>query len=256
MKIGLLSICLLTLVSSCEEIENLEKRSLGLAGEKTKVLAHRGSGLNSQLFRENTLDGIKFGLQQLEGVEVDIAISKEGGLWLSHDSKINALDIAFIKASDKEISQIKDETGKAYYDSLEDVLAYMAKNQPTKYISLDVKYPDEILSFDTFKSVAKTLEKLTKKYNLKNRMSVQSDFLYFLRRVKEESSTIETYYMCYGNFDKGIRKAYDNHLTGLSFDHKRVDELIGSDVDLAHSLGIKVLVYSVEDEDINEVHGF
>ncbi|MFT4733993.1 MAG: glycerophosphoryl diester phosphodiesterase [Algoriphagus sp.] len=256
LKNSLMSACVAYVVSSCTKIEHLDPRESSLGEQVTKVLAHRGAGLNSPVFRENTLEGIKYGLQKLEGVEVDIAISEDGGLWLSHDSEILTLNKAFIKARSHEIEEIKDEDGLPYYDSLEDVLAYMAKNEPTKYISLDVKYPSKILSFDTYKSVAKTLAELTEIYNFENRISVQSGFLYFLNKVGEESSEIETYYMSYGNFDKGVIKAYDNHLTGLSFDHKRVDELTEEGVDHAHSLGIKVLVYSVDDVYINEVYGF
>ncbi|WP_162628047.1 glycerophosphodiester phosphodiesterase [Arcticibacterium luteifluviistationis] len=243
------------MISSCKDIWRLEPRESDLGEERTKVLGHRGAGYNSLLFRENTSEGIEYALDRLGGVEVDIAISKDGGLWLSHDDNVWLLDKPFIDATDEEIADVRDENGQVYYDKLEDILVRMVIKYPSKHISLDVKNPKELFKSETFSSVAKKLADFTDSYNFEGKISVQSDSLSFLKMVREESSGIETYYLTWGDFDQGIKRTYENYLTGISFDHDRKDDLTKSMVDLAHSLNLKVLVYSIEDSFIDEVYG-
>lgn len=232
-------------------MEYFSPRDVTLAN--TIVLAHKASG-NSSTLRENTLEAVAYSFDHLDGVEVDIAISKDYGLWLTHDSKVKAIDKYFINVKDEEISDIKDDNGAQYYNRLEEVFKYMIDLNQDKYISLDVKYPFELITTKTFKKVAEKIGALVKEYNLQNKVFIESNSLFFLKEIKRQKQGMGTYFMCWGNYEKGVGEVYQNQLTGISFDYGRDDELVTESVDLAHELGVKVLVYTINDDEIKPVY--
>ena len=243
----ILSFCFL----ACQRIEYFEPQAATF--EETKVLAHAASG-NSNEFQRNTIEAVKYGLKNLDGIEIDIAISKDNGLWLSHDDKVLALDKQFINVSDSELEEIKDSLGNPYYDKLEDVLKYMSDSVQDKTISLDIKYPVTINPNAVLADAAERIVALVEHYGLQNNVVVESGSALFLKKIRKDNPLIGTYIMSYGNYESGIADAYEYGFTGISFNYNRDDELVKESVELAHELGIKILVYTINNEDISIVH--
>ena len=52
---------------------------------------HRGNGFNTD-FVQNTLPAAEYGLSVLDGIELDIQLSKDGTLWLDHDNEVHDCD--------------------------------------------------------------------------------------------------------------------------------------------------------------------
>ena len=242
---------LLPLIYSCNRIDYLTPNEISI--EKTVVLAHRASG-DTPGYQRNSLKAAIYGFTTLDGIEVDVAISKDHGLWLTHDSKVKSIDKYFINVPDEDIANIKDDHGNPYYDKLEDVLAYMETTKDDNFISLDVKYPFEIITNKTHKVVAKKISDMVNQYHLQGHVYIESNSIGFLKKIKNENNQLDTYYMCFGNYEKGVNTASQNKFTGISFAYGRDDELISESVELAHQLGVKVLVYTVNDAMINEVY--
>src|SRR5687767_4514190 len=69
------------LTSACRKINYFPDREINI--EAPKLVAHRG-GRNAD-FRENTMTGIKAALRHMDGIEVDVQISKDESIWLSHN---------------------------------------------------------------------------------------------------------------------------------------------------------------------------
>ncbi len=77
-QIYIIFLAILLLYSgSCEKISYLPDNPF--SGIPTKVLMHRGNGFNDNLL-PNTLAAAEFGLSVLDGVELDIQLSKDGTL--------------------------------------------------------------------------------------------------------------------------------------------------------------------------------
>ena len=221
---------------------------------ETKVLVHRASGASA--LRENTVEAATHTIGYLDGIEVDVVISKDGGLWLSHEAKVHDLDKYFINVADEEIGSVLDSAGDRYYDSLEEVLAFMADQPSEKHISLDVKKPFSLINVTTYKNAALKIMDLVEKYDLGNRVMVESSVVGFLSQFNPdgefEQDSINTYYMCYGDFDRGLAVSFQNDLSGISFHYGRSDEMTAEKVELAHSLGRKVLIYTINGDNIPE----
>jgi len=246
------SVILLAGLSTCGRMVEFEPQTI--AFEKTIVLGHGASG-NFPDFRRNTLKASILGLDSLNGIEVDISISKDNGLWLTKDNKVRSIDKYFIDASDATIAGIKDENDSPYYQKLEDVMQHMSGLAEEKTISLDVKRPNVLFANSIYSDVANKINSLIIEFGLEGRVLVESSSVEFLENISEQKALIESYFLCYGNYEKGIATAYQNGLTGISFDYGRDDELTQESTALAHELGLKVLVYTINDDEIKPVLG-
>lgn len=109
--------------------------------EKTIVLAHR-VGRNDTL-RENVLESCVFALSQVDGIEVDVQISKDYSIWLSHSPIVEGCNqslTCFLDTYDKDIENISTCNGKDIsYTKLEQVFQYMSQNHIAKPIAIDLK---------------------------------------------------------------------------------------------------------------------
>lgn len=243
--------CIAIFLGSCSRIEYIQPDD-AIPLSSPLVLAHGATGNSDH--KKNSLEGVKYGLSILDGVEIDIVMSKNGTLWLSHDTEVKTLDKNFIKAADSEITKVLDDDNLPYYDKLEDVLEYISDSSQTSFISLDYKYSVGTFTGGHFKSSATKINELVSAYNLNNQVAVECDMLFFLSQIHELNPEIETYYLCLGNFEKGIAKSHDRDLTGISFDYGREDSLTTESISLAHELGLKVLTYTINDDEIKTVH--
>jgi glycerophosphoryl diester phosphodiesterase len=239
------------LLLSCEKVEYFEPQEIAI--NKPIILAHAATGYSTDI-GNNTLEGAIYGLNILDGIEVDVAISKDGGLWITHDSKVKSLDKYFINVTDNDIAGITDGNNDPYYDKLEDVLKYMSDSANDKTISLDIKYPFALFTNSIFSDAAIQISNMVLEYGLMGNVVVESNSVGFLTKVSKQEGEIGTYYICFGNYEKGIANAYQNDLTGISFDYDKSDEIIGPKIELAHELGLRVLLYPINDDKINKVY--
>ncbi len=193
----------------------------------TKYLGHRGSGSDSwndkdsSLPQENTYEAIVLGSQKLDGAEMDIQMSKDGTIWLWHDDKINNTlpqsDLSLPCLSDAEVLSLLP-SGKTI-NKLELVLQWLS-NTPNKKFSLDVKgYFTSCSTLNLvsyFDRMTDSLTKMLTKYNLMDRVIVETDYQDFLDLMKVKSPKVETYLLAYSNLDAAITTVLNKGYNGVS----------------------------------------
>src|SRR5580765_1111475 len=117
-----LLISVLTTFFSCEKINYYPDDPV--IYDHTIVLSHHG--VKTSEHRENTFEACVNALNDYEGLEVDIQMSKDHTIWLSHLSDAQFCDgssSCFIETSDEEIESITTCSGVDIgYTKLEDVL--------------------------------------------------------------------------------------------------------------------------------------
>ncbi|MBK7028015.1 MAG: hypothetical protein IPH45_01855 [Bacteroidales bacterium] len=132
-------ILFILLFQGCEKVVYYPDKSISIL--PTRILAHRGGG-NAQ-FRDNTIEGIKNALRLKDGIEVDVQLSKDGSIWLSHSSMVKACNQTldcFAETLDSDIQLITTCNGQDIsYTQLEEVFSFMQDSFPEKQISLDLK---------------------------------------------------------------------------------------------------------------------
>jgi len=228
---------------ACEKINYFEDREA--ISPSTRILLHKGKGVHPD-FQPNSLEGVKYGLAHFDGIEVDISVSKEGTVWLSHNNHMkdkngNEIEL-FSKTSDKTIMSIRNEETGYHYDKLEAILKYMSENRSDKFISIDTKRPQLLFTRNEYKAIADAIKRFTKKFdNLKGCILIESDCCYFLDLLKDTDG-IETYYSAFGDFDLGVAKAYQNEYSGIVFHYGRKDELSSEMIELVHKKGLKTKI--------------
>ena len=238
---------------ACEKINYFVDRED--ISTSTKILLHKGKGFHPD-FHENTLEGAKYGLAHFDGIEVDIVISKDGTVWLSHNIRVkdengNEKEL-FSKTSDKTIMSIRNEETGFHYNKLEDIFKYMSENTPDKYISIDTKRPQLLFTRNEYKAITDAIKGYIRKYdNLKGRVLVEADCCYFLNWLKDVDG-IETYYFSIGDFDKGVAKAYQNGYSGITFQYGRKDDSSPELIELTHKKGLKMQIYYINESSVIE----
>ena len=139
-KNRLLFLLLILCIFACEKIEYTVDNPI--VGIPTKVLMHRGNGHNKD-FLENTLPAAAYGLSLLDGIELDIQISKDGTLWLDHSNQVfncsEEVVGCFQEMTDDAINAERACDGFIKYHTLESVFKLMSEEYKQSYISLDVK---------------------------------------------------------------------------------------------------------------------
>jgi glycerophosphoryl diester phosphodiesterase len=243
MRITILLLIILSI--SCERVTYFPDNPV--VGHKTYILAHKGGGSFDE---GNTMEASIYGLTMADGIEVDIQKSSDNDLWLSHSSKTTSC------GSFKEMC-FPSTTSSTNYTMLEDVFAYMQKNYPEKFISLDVKTwsPCGISNLNVIhemNQLAQSIINLTAKYHLENQVMVESESGDFLYYIKKHSDHIETYLATLGDFELGISRALDAGFSGVSFKYK-FDEPINKElIDLMHRKGLKIQLWTVDAADLEE----
>lgn len=255
--ISLLRILLLPLIFSCEKITYYSHSNN--ISTSSKALVHAASGASG--FEHETFDAVKFGLAALDGIEVDIQQSKDGTLWLSHDSKVfdeNGNETRlFVNTSDNDLEQILSSDSTFYYTRLETVFQYLWQNNIKKHISLDVKRPIELITNDNYKEIAANIINMADKFKLENQVLIESSSEFFLKQFNGNSLGIETYYFCLGDFDKGASIAIEKGFTGISFKYNSKDDVSQELIELLHEYGLKMQIFYVnEPEVIEELYGY
>lgn len=199
-------------------------------------LGHKGAGSNNYNDHniENTLAAVRQGVEMLDGVEIDVQMSRDGTIWLFHDEdNVNDLNCAgntvsqsIPAMSDAEIEQIElcHETKKDRLYKLSEIIDFYKATPAGFYISLDIKisFPAEIMQAvggrnayllrmaDTLASVIGDADP--------QKILVEVDSKAFCDQLKSHPNTagVKTFFMRYEPFDQKIENAIKLGYDGLS----------------------------------------
>lgn len=252
-------ILFITASVACDRVEYYPDKPIRFT--QTNFLAHKGGGNYDE---GNTYDACVYGLERMDGIEVDLQMSADKTLWLSHSPYVVGCgsfeENCFASLSDNNIRLVDTCLGPGEnYTELEKVFEFIKDNYSFKYISLDVKawYPCDLSGINIIKvlnMLAQQIIDLTAKYNLENKVMVESengDFLYY---IKSNSNFIETYLSTFGDFELGVSRALDAGFSGISFEYNDNEELTKEQIDLIHRKGLKIQLWTFSNiEDINKV---
>lgn len=221
--------------------------------DSTIVLGHHGVG---SMYRENTYDGCVASLAIADGVEVDIQVSKDRTIWLSHTSAVEFCDhtgYCFAETSDEEIESIDSCNGEDIsYTKLEEVFKYMDENNIRKYVSIDIKGWDPCSGNSLNIEAIMRLEvelviALGDKYHLTKYLDFENQLASVLLWAKEKNDTVGTYIYSFGDYEKGMLVALKNGFTGISFKSHYVDELDLNKMSLLHKKGLRLIAWNIPD---------
>ena len=250
-----LLVLILFICVACKKIKYYPDKPYG--DVETKVLAHRGGGNSS--YQENTLEAASYGLSTLDGIEVDIQISKNRTIWMFHSAELpdcgGVSYNCFPETYNSQIIELDSCLGNTFVLSrLEEVFALMSSLYTDKFISLDVKAwaPCEVTSLGItgiMNVIADEIVYLTDKYNLNGHVMVESETTSFLSYLKRKSVGVETYLSTLGDFERGMQIALKGGFTGLSFKYKFDEEITEDHIYLIRKKGLKIQLWTVNEPD-------
>jgi glycerophosphoryl diester phosphodiesterase len=226
-----------------------------LDGAKGKRIAHRG-GRNVQ-YRENTLDGIKAALRHMDGIEVDVQISKSQSIWLSHSADLMGCGKklgCFPESTDAEIRVVTTCLGSDIsYTNLEDVYAFMRDSFPDALICIDLKgwVPCSGNSLDIegmMRKEAELIVALAEKYGLADNTIIETETASVLLYVRELNTNIRLYQSVFGDFERGMLLCLNNGFDGLSYKTNVGDVLDKAKMDLLHRKGLRLMAWNLRDQ--------
>lgn len=240
---------------ACRKTEDFKDKPLSVSN--SLIIAHRGGG--NGIRPDNHINSIKQTLPDAMGVEVDIQISKDKTIWLSHSEKVleGEKEIGcFASTKDSEIEKIKYEDGiTPAYTKLEDVLNYMHQNYPEKYISLDTKAwsPCSLGGLNIngmLKLEAEQIIKLAAKYSMSDQIMVESQTATMLEYIKEHDPKIAVYLSSWGDLSKAIQRALKSKFTGVSFKIHSTETVTSESIQLMHRKGLKIQLWTLSNGEI------
>lgn len=243
-------------LSACKKGDSFPDVSIVI--ENTRVLAHRGGGTFEGT--PNTFDAIVYGFEHYDGVEVDVQMSSNNTIWISHDAYIEGCGLlagsCFNAISDDEIVRIDSCSGGARkYTRLNEVLDYMQKYYPEKYISLDVKFFDgcnpsifDINAMYRYYHVEfLQITAMLQKYNLVDQTLIESEITQFLDLFVETNQDYHEYLSVFDDFDKGAITALQKKYDGISYKNDFENSLTSDHIKLIHQKGLRIQVWTTSD---------
>ncbi len=262
MRCSFFILCLVLIVlstNSCKKIKYYPDKAYG--DVETKVLAHRGGG--NSAYQENTLEAADYGMASLDGIEVDIQISKDRTIWMAHNAGLPDCEgvsyDCFPETYDSQIIELDSCLGNSFvFSRLEEVFDLMVTTYPDKFISLDVKAWEPCAAtslsiMGVMNAMADEIIQLTEKYKLHDRVMVESETATFLNYMKKKSDGIETYLTTLGDFERGMQLALKSGYSGLSFKYKFDEEITEDHIYLIRKKGLKIQLWTVDEaESIEE----
>jgi glycerophosphoryl diester phosphodiesterase len=221
-------------------------------GIPTKVLMHRGNG-NNEDYIHNTLPAAIYGFSVLDGVELDIQISKDGTLWLDHDNEVRDCDGnqigCFNTMTDVDIESNNACDGVIRYYTLESVFQEMVANYSEKYISLDIKgqYCQLASTREDMNRMADEVFRLVTKYNLEGHVFAESSSVEFLTEISEENAPVGQGLIALDDLDQALLDAYNVKARAISFDYYGGEVLTEESVSLVHRKGFGLFVWVINE---------
>lgn len=247
--------------SSCQKIKYYPDKDYREV--TTKVLAHRAGGGDHSPYQENSLEAAQYGLSIVDGLEVDVQISKDRTVWLGHNADLPECGGTFYdcfpeETDDRIVALDSCDGDKHSFTRLEDIFSTMASSYPGSFISIDVKAwpPCAVTSSDVLgvmNVIGDEVIRLTNKYNLQNRVMVESETGSFLNYVKKNGTGVEYYLISFGDFERAMQLSLEAGLTGISFHYKWIEEISAEHIQLIRKKGLKIQLWTVNSEvDIEE----
>ena len=245
-----LFVLLLILAGGCDKIvyapDNL------ICGLPTRVLMHKGCGSDNPDFIENTLAAAEFGLSKLDGIELDIQMSKDGTLWLDHNNEVTDCEGnvigCFQQMTDDEIREYEKCNDTIRYNTLESVFERMATEYPESIISLDIKgqYCEVTNTKEIMNQMAKAVLDLVAKYKMEHKVLVESSSLEFMSELENQNSVAQCVITVSGDVDEGLANAQATKARGISLKYG-VEEFNSDVVSLIHKKGYGIMVWYIND---------
>ena len=251
----------LVFFNSCDKIKYYPDKDYKEV--KTKILGHKAGGGAPSPYQENSIEAAENSINKVDGIEVDIQISKDRTIWLAHNADLpncgsHTYD-CFPEVFDYQIVELDSCNGNSYnYSRLEDIFVLMQSRYPKKLISLDVKAwsPCAVTSMNVLgvmNVIADEIIRLTNKYSLQNYVMVESETATFLNYLKSNSKGIECYLTSLGDFERAMQLSLESGYTGISFKYKFKEEIGIEHIQLIRRKGLKIQLWTVNlPEDIDE----
>ena len=242
-----------SIATGCDRVEYFPDKPV--QNLQTRLIAHKGGG---DFDSGNTMAACMHGLRLMDGIEVDLQITADNILWLSHSAELQGCgDVeptCFALVQSERVSYVDNCLGQAKdYVRLEEVFEYMHQAYPEKYISLDVKAWSPcgargLNIIHEMNQLAEAILDLAGKYNMEKQILVESEVGDFLYYIKKRNPQIETYLATLGDLELGISRALASGFDGISFHYKYDEPLTKETVDFIHRKGLKIQVWTVNDE--------
>jgi glycerophosphoryl diester phosphodiesterase len=239
-------------VTGCKKINYFPDKPID--AEAPKLIAHRG-GRNA-IFRENTLEGIKAALRHKDGIEVDVQISKDEHIWLSHSAEVTGCATnfkCFAECRDVDIKAITTCNGSDIsYSQLEDVYSFIHDSFPKAYICIDLKAWSPCSGNSAgiegmMKREAEVIVKLAEKYGLEHNTLVETETSSVLLHVRAINPRVGVYQTAFGDFEKGMLLCLNYGFDGLSYPTHWGETLDKEKMDMLHRKGLKLMAWNLHD---------
>lgn len=221
----------------------------------TNIIGHKGCGSNYTQFsklKENSIEGALFGLESLNGIELDIQMSASGSLYCFHGNNVEGCSgKASFQIPNYSDEEINDYINRCNYkihllDPILDIIA----SKPNSIISLDVKgfyFVGSLYYNGYLEQIAEKISNICKSKGVSNQVLVESDSRTFHNKIKVFNSDIECYLAVYDWSNRSASFALSDKLDGLSLKNKST--IVSNEtVDLYRKKGLKIQVWTVNDE--------
>lgn len=242
-------IFVLLLIGGCEKISYAPDNPF--CGLSTRVLMHKGCGDNPD-YVVNTLAAAEFGLSVLDGIELDIQMSKDGTLWLDHNNTVidcEGNEIAcFQELTDQEIEAYASCDGVIRYNTLESVFQLMATSYPESVISLDIKsqYCEILNTGETMRRMAESVLNLVARYNMEKKVLVESSSIEFMQELENQAAVGQCIITVSGDVDEGLANAAATKARGISLKYG-IEPFDAEVVSLIHKKGYAIMIWYINE---------
>lgn len=200
-----------------------------------KVIAHRGAWKKHDV-SHNSMSSLKYAIELgCEGTEIDVWLSSDDVLILSHDPSIGGKKVEETTAV--ELTQIPLKQGD-FVPTLEETIEYIKKQNKTKLVI-------EIKGTEKGKPIADSVVYLVHRMQAQGWVNYIAFGLEHLVRVKELDPTAEVAYL---GSDKTLEELKAANMTGIDFHYN----LFLKDTELADkakAMGLSTNVWTVNKED-------
>lgn len=244
-----ISITLLLLTNSCKKINYFPDKEINT--DSCRIVSHRGGRTAS--VRENTLNGIRAALKYCDGVEVDVQISKDETIWLSHSEQVSGCNQSykcFAETSDKDIEKIDSCNGQDIdYTKLEDVFSLMQDSFPNAFICIDLKgwIPCSGNSLDIDGMMRRECEiiiDLAKKYTLLDKTLIETEGTSALIYAKKYEPNCKAYHVSHGEFERTMLLCLNYGFDGMSYKLNIGESIDEEKIRMLHRKGLRIIVWN------------
>ncbi|MEX0966885.1 MAG: glycerophosphodiester phosphodiesterase [Bacteroidia bacterium] len=252
-KISLLLLLLISIATGCSESQQAVSMD-----HEPYILGHRGSGntgYNSLGLTENTLPSILKAMELLDGVEIDIEMSRDSVVYVFHDSKIPACGNIHLSCIPTSVSsQINAHNQCLPEDeripTLREVFQALKENNYQKFVSLDVKgwFEEECIPGHNVNKVyqeviAAEIAQLIEEFQLAGKVFVETNYTVVLDEMKRIQPETPTYLLGYGKLPHNIEYALKQGYDGISFSSFD-STLTQENVETLHQSGLKLQLWT------------